>query len=184
MTEGLRIIGNITSVLNSYYYGRITIHSGYIGTKSDIKLNPRKFYAMVYPKDDSGLYIIRNMFNESLDEKNTYYEDDYTNIFSLSDTNGILEKYVNDTGKMDHYLVEYTPIPESELDTLISNNLSVICRAEYINQQLKEIKKKQNSNKLTLENIFNDTTNKIGSLYENVQRSAFKTLCYINGIDK
>lgn len=139
---------------------------------------------MVYSKDDSSVYLVRNTFNKSLDEKNTYYEDEYTNIFCLSDINGVLEKYIEENGKMDYYLVEYNPVSESELDTLISNNLSVMCKAEYIDQQLKEIKKRRDSNKLTLKNVVNATTSKIGSLHESIQKSAFKTLCYINGIEK
>lgn len=139
---------------------------------------------MVYSKDDSSVYLVRNTFNKSLDEKNTYYEDEYTNIFCLSDINDVLEKYIEENGKMDHYLVEYNPVSESELDTLISNNLSVMCKAEYIDQQLKEIKKKRDSNKLTLKNVVNATTSKIGSLHESILKSTFKTLCYINGIKK
>lgn len=46
MSEGIKVIGNTTNVLDSYYYGRVCNISGYISVNSKVKLNHKKFYGI------------------------------------------------------------------------------------------------------------------------------------------
>lgn len=67
---------------------------------------------MVYHEDNVKTYSLRNLYDESLEEKNNYYTDEYTDIFTISDTNDILNKYIKKNAEYEHYLVEYEPINE------------------------------------------------------------------------
>uniref|UniRef100_A0A6C0BD71 Uncharacterized protein n=1 Tax=viral metagenome TaxID=1070528 RepID=A0A6C0BD71_9ZZZZ len=73
-------------------------------------LDQNKKYATVFYEEETNECIVRNLFKNSLDEKNSYYIDDSSSNMRIKDTLKIIPAFIEKVGKnfYDHYLIEYT----------------------------------------------------------------------------
>jgi hypothetical protein len=115
-------IGNITKVHNSFWFGRMTTHYGLNHDKPNPQFDKMKYYAIVVR--DQDVTTVRNMFVDSFDETNIYFEQQECRHFCVSDTSNLIKKYDSSENRT-MFLVEYIPstsIAEKHITLLDAKN--------------------------------------------------------------
>lgn len=151
-------LGKINSVLNVYWWGRLTSVYGLNSSGKEPILDPLKNYALIGLYEGEfyeDKYTIRNFFNNSVKEKNTYFADENENQYYLSDEDNILKNWIKKNGSSDLYLVEYTLIELENLEYSLNKSIEEKYVLDNHIVFLENIIKKQKNNN---NNIFNRIT--------------------------
>lgn len=105
----MQYLGELERVLKTYRYGRPNRNQewGWMHDGFDPSMDPQKHYAIVFT-DDEAKYAVRNFFQESVQEKNMFFEDATCRMFYL----GNLKKVRMEKDPDILQLVEFTLDPE------------------------------------------------------------------------